>query len=159
MDMSSGSGSEVDEGKVVPVFCEFVITKDGEGYDVRDWGDVYYAQDPNSDFFIRCRPPEGGPIESLEFRGKALESYTSYPISGEVQDGQVAAHFALFEFFEGGYSDPKGEFTVRRITDEGRYAWFIGEFQFSLVYFPPEGKEVKYSIKSLVFQVQVNAVA
>lgn len=159
MDKSLGSENAVEDGKVVPVFCEFVVRKDGEGYDERKWSAVYYIEYPDQTFFMRCTPPEGGPIESLEFRGGALKSYTSYPISGETQEGQIQTHFVLPEFAAGSYSDPEGEFSVRLITGEGLGSWFIGDFKFALVFFAPDGKEVKYSIESLVFQVQVNHVA
>ncbi len=156
MDKSLGSEGGLNNGEQIPVYCEFVIRRNGDGYDVRHWGDVTFTLYPDQSFFIRCVPPGGAPFESLEFRGVELTSYTTYPISEEGHKGSIKAHFELPEFVGGGYTDPFGTFKVGLINGEGLGSWFIGEFEFSLKLFAVGGEEVDYSIKSLVFQVQAN---
>lgn len=156
MDRSLGDEEGVSDGEKIPVFCEFVIKRNADGYDVRHWEKIDFTLYPDRRFFIRCAPPGGALFESLEFHGRGLSSYATYPISDEAQEGNVSAHFELPEFVSGSYTDPSGEFKVGLINGEGLGSWFVGEFEFSLKLFSAGGEEVEYSIKSLVFQVEVN---
>ena len=156
MDESLGSGGLPADGQEIPLVCEFVIKKNGQGYDVREWGNIVFIMYPNSTFFIKCVPPVGNGVEELKFTGGMLKSYTTYQVKDQPGEGEVSAELVLSEFFDGSYSDATGEFAVRRFHSDEERPWFIGDFNFKLKHFPASGGEVDIEVESLIFQVQVN---
>lgn len=156
MGKSLDSGVSPAVGQEFPAVCEFVIKRNGQGYDVYKWNKTVFLIYPDSTFFIKCMPVAGSQIESLEFRGGPLRSYTTYPVKDEFGEGEVSAFIVLKEFSQGSFSEVVGEFKVRQFHEADEKPWFVGDFNLRLKYISSEGAEVDISADSLNFQVQVN---
>ena len=158
---SQGNGHEGTEEANVPKICEIALRVDGS-YETIVLNDIYFVIYPDSSYFIQCQPLNGGRRATLEFRGDELKAYTNYPIAGI--DGRkksvesVETLFILRPEFSGCFSDPVGEFRVRGTHGSDEDFWCICEFDFSVTVRGSGGKETKYEVSSLVFQIQVNEV-
>lgn len=158
---SQGNGHEGTEEARVPKQCEIALRVDGR-YEVIVLNDIYFVLYPDSSYFIRCQPLDGEMRATLEFRGDELRADTNYPITGiegrKKSIGSVETFFFLRPEFSGSYSDPVGEFRVRGTHGSDEDFWCICEFEFSVTARGSDGKETKYEVSSLVFQIQVNEV-